>query len=376
MTVFAVAAQLGVPVASLDKLDANESPYGPPPSAMAALARLAADPTSLTGIGRYPDPLSSVLREGIEAYTGVPAAQIVVGNGLDEVLTLVTLAHVSAGDEVVIAEPTFGEYAHLAQRAGARVVDAGTNDDFTVSAERVCQAMGPRTSLVQLCSPNNPTGTPLPREVLLAILDRAETLARESKGSNRRGPLVVVDEAYYDFGALAGDPAVVSAAPLLVEGPHRQRLCVLRTFSKIFALAGLRVGYALCPPDIAMALLTLKPPYNVNVVGQHAARAALDDLPWLAERAKWIVEERERMAAALVALPGVRVYPSATNFVLAELLGGEQLREAVWHGLMERGILVRRPTGVRVDNCLRITAGTPEQGDRLLAALRELLPSN
>lgn len=371
-TVYTVARRLGVPIESLDKLDANESPYGPPPSAIAAIARLAADPTSLVGAGRYPEPLADALREGLAGYTGVAAEQIVVGNGLDEMLQLVTLAHVAPGDEVVVAEPTFGVYAHLAKRAGAHVVDVGTNDDFTVSVERVCQAMGPRTSLVQLCSPNNPTGTALPREALLAILDRAASLAQSAQS---RGPLVVVDEAYYEFGALGGDPAAWSAAPLLAHERYGQHVCVLRTFSKIFGLAGLRVGYALCPPELVPALRALKSPYNVNLAGQLAARAALDDLPWLSERAKWILAERTRLAQMLAALPGVRVYPSAANFVFVELLAGPQLRETIWHGLLQRGILVRRPVGERVDSCLRITVGTPEQDDRLLSALHALLPA-
>jgi histidinol-phosphate aminotransferase len=363
-----LAARLGVPLASLCKLDANESPYGPPPSAVAALARLAAAPTAHVGAGRYPDPTSSELRAALAGYTGIAAEQIVVGNGLDEVIALLADAFVKPGDEVVVAEPTFNVYAIVASRRGARVVDVGTNERFEVEPDRLSAAIGPKTRLVLLCAPNNPTGTPLPRETALAALERAAEVsgAVEEWG----GPLVVVDEAYFEFGALGGGQTVQSSAPLLQEG---RRVAVLRTFSKLFGLAGLRIGYALCPPDIVPQLSAAKLAYNVNLAGQVAARAALDDLEWLAERARWILAERERVSGELARLPGLRVYPSAANFVLAELEAGAQAREALWAALLDRGILVRRPPGARVGAGLRITIGAPEQNDRLLAALRELL---
>ncbi len=365
-TVSSVAERLGVPLASMVKLDANESPYGPSPSAVAALGRLATEATWLAGVGRYPDPFADDLRAALATYTGIPAEQIVVGNGSDELLNLLLAELIAAGDEVVVAEPTFEAYEHDARQVGAHVIDAGTNADFSVSAERIVQAMGPRTRLVALCSPNNPTGTALPREVALAVLDHAAQLT----DSDGHGPLVVIDEAYYDFGALAGDPNAWSAAQLLATG---QRVVVLRTFSKIFGLAGLRVGYALCPPDLTTALRARKQPFNANVVGQQAARAALDDLPWLAERARWIVAERSRLAAELAAIAGLRVYPSMANFLMVELPGDSQHRDAILQALLDRGILIRRPGGERVSRCLRVTAGTREQDDQFLAALREVL---
>ncbi len=367
-TAQALAARLGVPVTSLCKLDANESPYGPPPSALAALTKLAADADALTGASRYPDPTAVELRVALEGYTGVPAGQIVVGNGLDELLALLAEALLEPGDEVVVAEPTFNVYAVVATRRGARVVDVGTSDRLEVEAERLASAIGPRTRLVMLCSPNNPTGIPLPLETARVALERVAQVAGSADG--RGGPLVVVDEAYYEFGALAGDDSVQTAVPLLGEG---RRIVVLRTFSKLFGLAGLRVGYGLCPSDVAVRLLDCKQAYNVNLAGQVAARAALDELGWLTERAKWIVAERERVREEVARLPGLRVYPSAANFLLVELAGGPQARDALWEALFTRGILLRRPPGERVGAALRITIGTPAQNDRLLGALRELM---
>ncbi len=370
-TVQALAARLGVPVDSLCKLDGNESPYGPPPGAIAALAVLAAEPGSLVGASRYPDPTAHELRAALQGYTGVAMDQIVVGNGLDEILSLLAEALLEPGDEVVVAEPTFSVYAVVAGRRGARMVDAGTNARFEVEPDRLASAIGPKTRLVLLCSPNNPTGTPLAQETALAVLDRASQVAVAGSAHERGDPLIVVDEAYYEFGAFARDPATWTAIPLLAEG---RRLAVLRTFSKVFGLAGLRVGYALCPPDVAARLVDRKQAYNVNAAGQVAARAALSDLPWLAERAGRIVSERERVREELSRLAGLRIYPSAANFLLVELAAGPRARNALWEALLDRGILVRLPPGARVAAALRITIGTREENDRLLDALRDLLP--
>jgi histidinol-phosphate aminotransferase len=178
----------------------------------------------------------------------------------------------------------------------------------------------------------------------------------------------VLDEAYYEFGAFAGEPGAWTAAPLVAE---HGRLVVLRTFSKLFGLAGLRVGYAICPPEIAAGLRERKQPFNVNRAGLVAAQAALDDADWLAERARAIVAERERMARALAGLPGLRVFPSAANFLLMETLNGAA--QPLWEALLDRGIMLRRFSSERQARYLRVTSGTPEENDRFLAALTEIM---
>ncbi len=361
-SVASLAARLGIAPAQICKLDANESPYGPPPSVAAALQRLIARDDTAINPGRYPDAAASDLRAALARYTGVSSEQIVVGNGSDELLGLLIDA-LTPGDEVVVCEPTFGLYAVAAGWRGARVSDVGLEDNFTVPNDRLLAAIQPTTKLIFLCSPNNPTGTPLARETLLAALERVEALT-----TGRDGPLLVVDEAYYEVNALGGEEAW-TAAPLVAAG---RRLVVLRTFSKVFGLAGMRVGYGLCPPDVAARLRERKQPYNVNVAGQLAARAALDDLDWLRDHATPLVRGRERLTSELATLDGLRVYASATNFILVDF-GDECLRELVWQRLIERGILVRRPSGERLAGCLRITVGMPEENDRLLAALREIL---
>lgn len=362
-SVDSLAAKLGISPAQICKLDANESPYGPPPSVATTLQRLIArDNDTAINPGRYPDATATELRAALARYTSVPSGQIVVGNGSDELLGLLIDA-LTPGDEVVVCEPTFGLYAVAAGWRGARVRDVGLEDDFTVSPERLLAAIQPATKLIFLCSPNNPTGTPLARGTLLAALERVEAMA-----AGNEGPLLVVDEAYYEVNALGGGEAWTAAA-LVAEG---RRLAVLRTFSKVFGLAGLRVGYGLCPSDVAAHLRERKQPYNVNIAGLLAARAALDNLDWLGDRAALLVRERERLTRELALLDGLRIYPSATNFFLADF-GDQRVRESVWQALIERGILVRRPGGERLAGCLRITVGKPEENDRLLAALREIL---
>lgn len=370
----ALAERLGIPVDHLCKLDANESPYGPPPAALDALATLERSGLSLLGLGRYPDPSAAELRAALADGTGVSADCIVVGNGSGELINLLVELVVAPGDEVVVAEPTFSLYALASRRRGAEVVDAGREVDFTVTPERIVAAMTPRTRAVFLCSPNNPTGTALARETLTAALERADALKGE-----RGGPLVVVDEAYYEIGDLAGEVGAWTSAPLVAR---TSRLVVLRTFSKLFGLAGLRVGYALCAPELAERLRALKQPYDVNVAGQMAARAALEEREWLRGRALALVAERERVVGALGAFTALRVWPSAANFVFVGVRtppppGASQIptqeepaAQGLWNALLERGVMVRRFTDARLSGFLRVSTGTPEQNDRLLAALR------
>lgn len=371
-----LAARLGRPLDDICKLDANESPYGPPPRARAALAALADPPLDLLGAGRYPDAAATELRAALERYTGVARQQIVVGNGSDELIALLSELYLQPGDQVVISEPTFSVYGLAARRRGATVVDTGRDEAFGIDPHALETAITPHTRLIYICSPNNPTGTP----VSAALIERAVRRAAAVGAARPDGvaPLVIVDEAYYEIEAFGAPEQAVTVAPLVAAG---ERVVVLRTFSKLFGLAGLRVGYALCPEDVATQLSRRKEPFNVNLAGQLAARAALDDGPWLRERAAAILAERARMAAALAALPGLQVFPSGTNFLLIGIVGewADERRELLWQRLLDNGVMVRRLTGERLATTLRITVGTPPQNDRLLnvlgALLREELPA-
>ena len=374
-----LASRLGLPVERIVKLDANESPWGPSPSARAALRSLAeADGVSLGAVGRYPDAAATALRAALADYTGVAAEGIVVGSGSDEVIQLLVDALVEPEDEVVVSEPTFSVYALMARRRGARIVDVARDDDWRTPIGALRAAMSSRTRLVFLCAPNNPTGTPLDRATLDAALARAEELAGQGDGA---GPLIVVDEAYYELGAFADDSRAWTAAPMLSTAG--ERLIVLRTFSKLFGLAGLRVGYGLAAPALAERLRALKPPYNVNLVGQLAALASLDDLDWLRARARDLASERERLSRLLATDLGLPVWPSAANFTLVDVSGGltemrerERRRDALWQALLDHGVMTRRLSGERLAGLLRFTVGLPAQNDALVDVLARALDTS
>ncbi len=341
-----IAAELGLAPEAIVKLDANENPYGPPPGVAAALADLA--------LHRYPDAAARDLRAALAAHTGRPAEEIVCGNGSDEVLELLARLFLQPGDAVITCEPTFGMYTIAPRQHGATVVDAGrAAETFAVDPAAVRAATGPRTRLIFLCAPNNPTGTALPEADLRAILDDAPCV-------------VVVDEAYAE---IAGS----SVLPLLDTYPH---LVVLRTLSKVAGLAGLRLGYAVATPEIANALQRVRAPFNVNLAAQVAGAAALADGAWLVENAARLRAGRDRLAAGLGAMPGLHVYPPSANFVLVGVAGGQPAAEGLYAGLRARGILIRRYGSGALSGCLRISVGTEAENARLLEEVHALWPTS
>lgn len=332
------AEQLGLAEAELLKLDGNENPFGPSPRAVEAIARERA-------YHLYPDPAQTRLRERLAGVVGASPERIVAGAGSDELIDLLLRAIVAPGDGVVECPPTFGMYAFLARVAGARLLEAPRRADFSLDIDAVT-AKAATAKIVFVASPNNPTGNVTPREDIRRLLDL--------------GALVVVDEAYAEF---AGESVVDLTA-------ERENLVVLRTFSKWAGLAGLRIGYGVMAPSLARVLMRIKQPYNVSVAAQIAAIAAIEDRSLLMERVQRILEERERLAALLEAIPWVTVYPSRANFVLCRLAGidGREARDA----LARRGVLVRYFDSRPIQDCIRISVPAPGQSERIAEALREV----
>jgi histidinol-phosphate aminotransferase len=336
------AAQLGRPVSELIKLDANENPYGPSAAARAALASL--DTTHI-----YPDPESRALRALLSEYVGVDAAHILVGAGADELIVLILQLFIVPGDAIISAPPTFAMYAFDTPLAHGRVIEVPRREDFSLDVPAIeAAARESGAKLLFLCSPNNPDGSVIPPETVERLLAL---------------PLVVVlDEAYIEFsGAESFAPRV----------PHTPNLIVLRTFSKWAGLAGLRVGYGVFPAEIITHLWKIKQPYNVNVAADAAARASLADLPALRANVERLIAARERLERELATIPYLRPYPSRANFVLCRVVGRDaaELRRRL---AQEYGILVRYYNTSLLRDCVRISAGTPEQIDTLLNALREI----
>ena len=337
----ALAAELGI--SELVRLSANEHPLGPSPRVVEAIRREAPH------VHLYPDGGSTALRDALARTLRVAAGQIVVGNGADELITLIALAAFEPGDEVVMPHPSFEPYATGATIAGARMVQsplAGYHTDLDDMRRRITG----RTKAVFLCSPHNPTGTIIGQRALLGFLD--------ALGDDP--PLIVLDEAYHDF---VDDRDYPDGVALLARYP---RLLVLRTFSKIAGLAGLRVGYAIGALETMDRLNRVRAPYNVNRLGQVAALAALGD-PEHAARTRQLVLDERRFVMAGLAERGLTCSPSQANFLLVRVNEPARVRERLARG----GILVRDGAGVGFPGHLRISLGTRDVNERVLKLLED-----
>ncbi|HWC10688.1 MAG TPA: histidinol-phosphate transaminase [Acidimicrobiales bacterium] len=327
------------------RLNTNESPY-PPPGAWrdAFLEELAAVP-----FHRYPDREATGLRTALGERHGVGPEEVFVGNGSNEVLQALCLAYGGRGRTIAVFEPTYALHSHIARITGAEVAVGERRPDFALDLEEVRRVLhASRPAITFLCSPNNPTGTVDSAEDTAAVVEAAPGL-------------VVVDEAYGQFSARS---AVDDVAP-------GRSLVVVRTFSKTWALAGLRLGYCLAPPEVVAGLQRVALPYHLDAAKQLAGRLALRFESEMEARVGALVRERERMVAALGRLP-VDVWPSGANFVL--LRPRHRHGEEVWQGLVDRSVLVRNCSSwPRLAGCLRVTVGTPEEDDEFLAALAEVL---
>jgi histidinol-phosphate aminotransferase len=342
------------------RLNTNESPE-PPPAAF--LEELAATVRGSSALNRYPDREATALRTAVGAAHGVGPDRIWCANGSNEVLQALLVAYGGPDRDVVLFEPTYALHSHLARLTRSRLVVGERDDDFLVPSEEAERLAAAGPALVLLCSPNNPTGRVEPRETV-------ERLLRTPAG------LVVVDEAYGQFAQCAGGgwPAgeLVRAAG---AGAGAQgggaRAVVVRTFSKAWAMAGLRLGYAVAPPDVVEALAAASLPYHLDALKQQAGLLALRYAPEMEARARRVVEARRRLLAGLAALP-VQVWPSEANFVLMRPLGRDG--HDVWEGLLRRSVLVRELSSwPRLVGCLRVTVGTDAECDRFLEALAEVL---
>lgn len=322
------------------KLNTNENPYPPSPKVFAAL-RNAVNPS----LRLYPEPLSDSLRVTASRVFGVMPSNVIAGNGSDELLSMLLRCFVGPGDRVAFPVPTYSLYDTLVEIQDGDAVRVDFPPDFSLPQSLAEQ----KGKLTFLCNPNAPSGTLVP---LAAI----EKLARALSG------VLVVDEAYIDFADSDG----ASSIPLIQRLPN---LIVLRTFSKSFSLAGMRIGLAFASEEIIAGMMKVKDSYNLNRLSLVAATAALQDLPWMNRNARRIRQSRKRLGNALQRL-GFQVYPSHANFVLARKQG-ENLKP-VYEALKRRMILVRYFDRAGLQDCLRITVGKPKEVQTLLKELAAL----
>lgn len=325
------------------KLDANENPHDFPPEVLERIFREVGG----REISRYPDASAAALRESLAAYTGVSPGCIMVGNGSDELILNIMLTF-GAGGKLAVATPTFAMYGLHARIAFAQKVEVPRLSDFRIDLEALKEAAaGPDVKVVVICTPNNPTGTATsPRET--------EEILKST------GAVVVVDEAYGEFGG-------ESCIPLLGRYPN---LIVLRTFSKAYGLAGLRVGYLLAGEPVIEQLLKVKQPYNLNAFSQAAARVVMENLTPFKERIERILVDRDKLMAALTALPGVETFPTRANFILFRT---PLPADKIYTGLLQRGVLIRSMDGPGLSRCLRVAVGTEEENKIFIESLAEIL---
>ncbi len=333
--------------AGLIELGSNENPYCPSPAARAAAL------DALNDLHRYPDPLGGDLKRALAAHHGVDVAQILLGNGSHELLMQFAQVFAGPGIDVVASQYGFAVYALAAQAAGANLKLAeayphGHAMPRGHDLDAIAAAITPATRLVYLANPNNPTGTWFATEAFHQLL---HALPRDI--------LFVIDEAYAEC---VTDPTVTSAAALL---PGHPNLIVTRTFSKAYALAGLRVGYALAHPGLIAVMERVRESFNVNNVGLAAATAALADQQHVDSVRERNAVERDALATALRER-GHFVHPSQANFLLVEFGAHTPPIESA---LIARGIVLRPMSGYGLPDCLRITVGTREENDQLLHAL-------
>ncbi len=333
-----VARELGLDPAGIIKLASNENPFGPSPKAVAAATE------ALKHGELYPDGGCYVLRQKLAARHALAADQFVIGNGSNEILELLGHVFLRPGDEVVMGTPAFIVYKLVTLLFGAKPVEVPLVDHKHDLAA-LAAAVTPRTKLVFVPSPNNPTGTANTQAELLAF---ARSLPEHV--------VFVFDEAYAEY--LDAPPDL---RPLIAEG--RKVIC-LRTFSKIFGLAALRVGYGYASAELAGLLNRVRQPFNVNAIGQAAAVAALDDGEFAARCAKANREGLARLEDGLRG-QGREFVPSVGNFILVKVGDGA----AVTAALQKRGVIVRPVGGYGLPRWIRVTVGTPAQNERLLTEL-------
>ena len=327
------------------RLNTNESPF-PPPSYLLSRWSEAVQDLSLN---RYPDRQATMLRQAIARFHKVEPEMVFVANGSNEVIQSILLAYGGSEAKAASFEPTYAMYETISRVTATRYVPIERGADLRIDASRLEPDLAAAAaSLVFVCSPNNPTG----------MAEDPSLLSRLAADPER---LVVVDEAYGQFSPQSMVPEVAS----------RSNLVVVRTFSKVWSLAGMRIGYAIAPPEVAEVLWKVALPYHLDSSKQLLALYSLEYVSEMEERVAQLVAEREHMAQRLSDLP-VEQWPSAANFILFRPRDRDAGR--LWEQLVERGILVRDwSKWPRLENCLRVTIGTESENRAFLEALEELL---
>jgi len=323
-------------------LASNESPFDLPSDVRDSILR----EVHSTAFNRYPDIMADEIRIQLASFLGVGEDEIVVGNGSDELLLYLTVAFAGCGRRVLYPSPSFSMYRYYTAVAGAEYIEVELNEDFSLPIERILNLLSrEKVSMVFVAYPNNPTANLWNRDDLLRIISSTDAI-------------VVVDEAYFDFSSS-------TLLPYLHDFPN---LVISRTFSKAWGLAGLRCGYLVANRDIIDVMKRVKQPFNVNVLTQLAVKVCLQNRWYVEDAVKDILKERDRLMDMLSSIGGIAVYPSYTNFLVVK-------GEGVTAGDLYRMGIVVKEFFFRGERFLRVTVGKPEENDRFVLAIKELMSS-
>ena len=327
------------------KLASNENPLGPSPLAVQAIVE------KVNTLHRYPDGSGYYLKSKLSEKYGVPFNRIILGNGSNELIELIVRTFLSAGEHVVQAFPTFLVYEKIVNGAGGRMTSVPLSE-FRIDLKEISRAISPETKIVFINNPNNPTGSLLFKEEMLDFLNEIPD-----------DIIVVLDEAYIEF---VSDEAAASGLEMLDKHPL---LIVLRTFSKLYGLAGLRIGYGFASEKVVDYMNRVRQPFNANALAQVAARAALEDSAFVSRTLKTVREGLDYLFQSLDGM-GLESIPTHTNFFLIKMpLGGKKTYEL----MLRQGVIVRSMDSYGLPDYIRINAGLPEENQRFVKALKKVL---
>lgn len=330
------------------KLSSNEGAFGPPPLAIEAMQEAAKE------MNRYPDGGCHALCAALAVKNNIPAENIVCGAGSDEIISLLCSAYAGEGDEVLYSEHGFLMYAISAKKAGATPVSAPEKDDLKADVDALINAVTDRTKILFLANPNNPTGSYLNRDEVVVLHSRLP-----------EGVLLVLDAAYTEY---VDDPEYTDGHDLVAA---HNNIVVTRTFSKVYGMGGVRLGWAHGPDHVIDVLNRVRGPFNVSIEAQAAGVAALKDEGFLKKTLENNKKCRDMTTQVLESI-GLKVYPSAGNFLLVNF-GDADKAENTRLALKEEGILVRQVGAYGLPTCLRITIGTQEEMDLVIQAIKSYI---
>lgn len=327
------------------KLASNENPYGCSPAAKEAITSVL-DDTSI-----YPDGGSVQLRETVARHLGVEPNQLIFGAGSDDVILMLARAYLVPGDETIMAKPTFPQYKHNAEIEGAKCIEVPLRDGVH-DLEAMLAQVTERTKIIWICNPNNPTGTINSDDEIRSFMERVPEHV-----------IVVMDEAYYEYNT---SPERAETLPLLDQ---YKNMIILRTFSKIYGLASLRVGYGVAHADMIQLINQVREPFNTNSFAQAAAIAAIQDQAFIEQcrndNAKGMAYLQQQLTKM-----GLSYYPSYGNFIMIHI---DRPAQPVFDALLRRGIIVRSGAALGFPTSIRVTVGNPEQNEKFIVALEHVL---